>query len=465
MNIFLYDLHVLFNVFFGSFCFFFFVMLDVSVVDLEKIFYIKRQLLPHNIIRMKKRFSLKIFIVLCVIFVLSAVGVVLFNIPFSRINIIDDIYITRSELTQIQEKNFFGPFLSATIKDEIIDAVSMGDNNSEDREIEFKLFHLIPIKVKTVHLIKEDKVLLGGYAVGLVLKTDGVMVVGSSPVDTLEGEYDVLESGELMLGDIITQIENETIENVSTISKVINKEKNRDRELTIHIKRDGRECVTSVKPCYDVKAGNYKLGIWARDDASGIGTLTFVDSNNRFGALGHPILDSDTKSTITLKSGKVYNCSILGVKKGQSGSPGELKGFFAQGKDEQGVVEKNNEYGVFGSLTDNNRLTLDAEEIEVGGRLSVKPGKAQIKCCLDGNRVETFDIEIVKTNYQSYSGDKSMVIRVVDEDLISRTGGIVQGMSGSPIIQNDKIVGAVTHVFVTDPTKGFGVYIDWMLNQ
>ena len=148
-----------------------------------------------------------------------------------------------------------------------------------------------------------------------------------------------------------------------------------------------------------------------------------------------------------------------------SGNPGELKGLFMQGKNMQGVVEKNNNYGVFGTIYNDSNFLKKYDEIEIGSRLSVKPGKAQIRCCLDGTNVETFDIEIVKTNYQNYSNGKSMVLRVIDKDLISRTGGIVQGMSGSPIIQNGKLVGAVTHVFVNDPTKGFGVYIDWMLNE
>ena len=203
--------------------------------------------------------------------------------------------------------------------------------------------------------------------------------------------------------------------------------------------------------------------MWVRDHASGIGTLTYINSKNRFGALGHPICDSDTKSVISLKDGQLYNCSVLGVNKGSSGAPGELKGLFMQGKNTQGVIEKNNNYGVFGTIYNDSNFLKKYKEIEIGSRISVKPGKAKIKCCLDGNNVEEFDIEIIKTNYQNYSNGKSMVIRVTDKNLISRTGGIVQGMSGSPIIQNGKLVGAVTHVFVNDPTKGYGIYAEWML--
>lgn len=405
-----------------------------------------------------------VFSILLVVLV-AVIGVVI-EIPFGKIKTFSSCgFLTPKELCQLENQNYFGPFISAHIKSGTIETSNTSMSTSYEPEIEFKLFNLIPIKTQKIRILHSDKVFAGGCAIGLVLKTDGVLVVGSSPVFTLEGERDVLDEGKLQIGDVIKQIENETIEDVSSISQIINEEKNKDRELEVKLLRKNKEIYTKIKPCYDIKSDNYKLGVWVRDDASGVGTLTFIDENNRFGALGHPICDSDTKSKISLKEGKIYNCSILGVNKGISGDPGEIKGFFMQGKNQQGVVDKNNDYGIFGNVTDNNTLSLSTLEMEVGGRLSVKPGKAQIRCCVDGAKVETFDIEIIKTNYQNYSNDKSMVIRVTDERLLAKTGGIVQGMSGSPIIQDNKIVGAVTHVFVSDPTKGFGVYIDWMLNQ
>ncbi len=415
-------------------------------------------------VKTKRKKWLFTIVFLCIIGIIVYVVV---NIPFSKIVIFDNLsYVTQGELENLKQEDYFGPFISAQVKEsEVVNTSSQNDKNEYEPEIEFKLFNLIPIKSKKVKLIKSDKVLAGGTAIGLVLKTDGVLIVGSSLVSTPEGEVDVLEDNVLQVGDIIKQIENETVENVSNISKIINEEKNKNRELEIKLLRKGKEITTRVKPCYDVKSEDYKLGVWVRDDASGIGTLTFISENNRFGALGHPICDSDTKNKISLKEGKIYNCSILGVNKGRAGTPGEIKGLFMQGKKEQGVIEKNNDYGVFGNVTSDSNLISNSKEYEVGGRLSVKPGKAQIRCCIDGGKVETFDIEIIKTNFQNYSNDKSMVIRVTDEELIKRTGGIVQGMSGSPIIQEGKIVGAVTHVFVSDPCKGFGVYIDWMLNQ
>lgn len=389
------------------------------------------------------------------------------QIPFQKLSDFSlNGYLTSSELKEIEKSDFFGPFLHVIVKnDEPVKASNDQARFDFEPEIQFRLFNLIPIKNQKVKILKTDTVLVGGAAIGLVLKTNGVLVVGSSPVTTAEGEKDVFDDNVLRIGDIITQIENETVLDGKSISKIVNESKNQGRELEVKLMRKNKEITTKLRPCYDIKSENFKLGVWVRDDASGIGTLTFVNKNNRFGALGHPICDSDTRTKIDLKDGKVYNCAVLGVNKGSSGSPGEIKGLFMQGKNEQGVVEKNNDYGVFGSLKEDSSLLNSLQDMPVGGRLSVRPGKAQIRCCVDGSSVENFDIEIIKTNYQNYLGDKSMVIRVVDDELISRTGGIVQGMSGSPIIQNGKIVGAVTHVFVSDATKGFGVYIDWMLCQ
>ena len=395
--------------------------------------------------------------------------IVCLNIPFFQLfEFSGEISLTYSEFEEIKQNNFFGPFIKVSlVNSNIIETVNGSNKNNDvgSQEVQFKLFDLIPIKTQMIKIISNDKVLVGGNAIGLVLKTDGVLVVGSSSVATLNGERDVLKENLLEIGDVLTQIENETIENVSSISSIINKKENAGRELIVKGIRKNKEFITKIKPCYDVKSGDYNLGVWVRDEASGVGTLTYVNENNRFGALGHPICDSETKSIINLKEGKVYKCSVLGVNKGMTGNPGELRGLFMQGKNEQGIIEKNNNYGIFGSLNNESEIFKSLTEMSIGSRVFVKPGKAQIKCCIDGEKVELFDVEIIKTNYQNYSNDKSMVIRVTDERLISKTGGIVQGMSGSPIIQNGKIVGAVTHVFVNDPTKGFGVYIDWMLKQ
>lgn len=294
-----------------------------------------------------------------VIFV-TALCFVLFQIPFQKVfDFSSNAFLTSSELSEIEKSDYFGPFLSVRVKnDETIKASNEKMKNEFEPEIEFRLFNLIPIKNQKIKILKTDTVLVGGSAIGLVLKTNGVLVVGSSPVTTAEGEKDVLDDNVLQVGDVITQIENETVSDGKSISKIVNEEKNKGRELEVKLMRKNKEITTRLKACYDVKSENFKMGVWVRDDASGIGTLTFVNKNNRFGALGHPICDSDTRTKINLKDGKVYNCSILGVNKGSAGCPGEIKGLFMQGKNEQGVVEKNNEYGVFGSLNEDSSLLL-----------------------------------------------------------------------------------------------------------
>ena len=402
------------------------------------------------------------------LFVLLVISYVCINIPFVKLkDFSNNSYATIEELSNLDKSNYFGPFITVDISNNE-KMVNLGEDNNLSfiPEVKFKLFNLIPIKTQKIKLIRDDKVILGGNAVGIVLKMNGVLIVGSSPVIMENGNsVDVLSSGYLKLGDIITEIENEKVDNIAKISEIINREENKNKDLTIKLIRNNIEFETEIKPIFDIESKKYKLGVWVRDDASGIGTITYINSNNRFGALGHPICDNETKSTIKLKDGELFNCSVLGINKGVSGTPGELKGFFMQGKNEQGVIEKNNEFGIFGTINNDSNFLKDYSEIEVGSRISAKPGRAKIRCCLDGNTVEEFDIEIIKTNYQNYSNSKSMVIRVVDKNLIDRTGGIVQGMSGSPIIQNGKLIGAVTHVFLSDPTKGFGIYIDWMLEQ
>ena len=407
----------------------------------------------------KKRY---IFFVLFVLLI----GVFLSQVPiFSIYSLPEVITICSDDLNYINENDVFGKFITLSLKPQHIKTINDDNKQPIKSEVQFKLFNLIPIKKQTVKMLKPDGIFAGGMAVGLVLKTDGVLVVGSSAVETEDGSFEVCKEYDLKIGDTITYIDDKKIESTSTISSYLNSKDFDGESVVLKINRKGKEITTTIKPAYDLKTKTYKLGVWVRDDASGIGTLTFIDENNRFGALGHPICDSDTKTIINVKEGSVYNCSILGVNKGVSGNPGEIRGLFLQGKNKQGYIDKNNNFGVFGEIEQDSNLYERVEPIKIGGRLTVKPGRAQIKCCIDGNNTKMFDVEIVKTNYQNYSNDKSMVIRVVDKELLAKTGGIVQGMSGSPIIQDGRLIGAVTHVFINDPTKGYGVYLDWMLSE
>ena len=403
----------------------------------------------------KKRHFLYVLL-FCFIIVLIS------NIPIYKIATFpNNVLFFADDIEFVNENKIFGDYVTVSLNN---DKNTLEIENSEP-VIEFKLFNLIPIKKRKIRVLDSKKIYAGGMPVGLVLNSKGVIVVGASPVTTFDGEYNAEKDGVLKIGDIILEINNTEVLTTDDVSRIINKKENIDKELFVKVLRDSKEIVLETKPIYDIRTDIYRLGVWVKDDASGIGTLTFVDSNLRFGALGHPICDNDTKTIINIRDGKLYNCSVMGVNKSKGGVPGEIRGLFLEGKDEQGYIEKNNEFGVFGELSKDSSLIELTEEYEIGGRLTVKPGKAQIRCCVDGENIKMYDIEIIKTNYQNYSNDKSMVIRVTDLDLINKTGGIVQGMSGSPIIQNGRLVGAVTHVFVNDPTKGFGVYLDWMYGE
>ena len=403
----------------------------------------------------KKRHFLYVLL-FCFIIVLIS------NIPIYKIATFpNNVLFFADDIEFVNENKIFGDYVTVSLNN---DKNTLEIENSEP-VIEFKLFNLIPIKKRKIRVLDSKKIYAGGMPVGLVLNSKGVIVVGASPVTTFDGEYNAEKDGVLKIGDIILEINNTEVLTTDDVSRIINKKENKDKELFVKVLRDSKEIVLETKPIYDIRTDIYRLGVWVKDDASGIGTLTFVDSNLRFGALGHPICDNDTKTIINIRDGKLYNCSVMGVNKSKGGVPGEIRGLFLEGKDEQGYIEKNNEFGVFGELSKDSSLIELTEEYEIGGRLTVKPGKAQIRCCVDGENIKMYDIEIIKTNYQNYSNDKSMVIRVTDLDLINKTGGIVQGMSGSPIIQNGRLVGAVTHVFVNDPTKGFGVYLDWMYGE
>lgn len=331
-------------------------------------------------------------------------------------------------------------------------------------KVDKKLFGVITLQSALVDT-REEKIYAGGNAVGVYLSTDGVMLLGSNSIITKEGLVDTLSGSDLQVGDVILKLNGETIKDIGDISRIINEEDARGKEVTVTYIRKNKEYTTMIYPALDIESGEYKLGIWVKNDASGVGTLTYVKTDGSFGALGHSINPSNSKEPYRISGGKVYNCNIIGVNKGKKGKAGELKGLFLQGKNAQGEILKNNSTGIYGNLNENSKLFQETKnrEYKIGGRFTARPGKAKILSCVDGDKVEEFDIEIIKTNYQSSSKEKSMVLKIIDKKLLEKTGGIVQGMSGSPIIQNGKIIGAVTHVFLNDSTKGFGLYLDWMI--
>ncbi len=298
-----------------------------------------------------------------------------------------------------------------------------------------------------------------GRAVGIKLFADGVMVVGLSEVDTAAGSSAPAKSCGLREGDIITHINSEevgTIEEVQSILQDLEGE-----TMSIRARRDGEELQVTAQAVQCASDGSYKLGAWIRDSMAGIGTMTFYDpASGVFGALGHGISDVDTAQLMPLQSGSIMYATVQDVRPGEAGAPGELHGAFQASRD-LGELYCNSSSGIFGTLTDTS-LTAGVEAVPVAGRDEVHTGKAVIRSNIAGDEVKEYQVEITHI-YPEGSG-KDMTVKVTDEALLSATGGIVQGMSGSPILQDGKLIGAVTHVLVNDPTQGYGILLEHMLD-
>lgn len=303
-----------------------------------------------------------------------------------------------------------------------------------------------------------------GNSIGVTLTMDGVEVVNVSEMVNTSGKaVSPAKDAGLMPGDLIKSVNGNELHTVDELRSELEKCKNSPVMVRV-LRKDGETDLTVTPEC-DGSNGEYKLAAWVKDSASGIGTLTFCESDSRmYGALGHSISDGATGEPVTLSSGNVLRSTIVSVERGERGRPGELKGVFMEENDEIGDVLSNSVCGLFGQLESDSPL-LQKTPVPIAKRSEVKPGNAVILSNIEGESVEEYSIEIQKVNKDDLQAHKDMVIKVTDPKLLEKTGGIVQGMSGSPIIQDGKIVGAVTHVFVGDPTRGYGVYIECMLDE
>lgn len=300
---------------------------------------------------------------------------------------------------------------------------------------------------------------LGGMAAGFTLKSGGVQVVGLCEVMTENGVRAPASNAGLRSGDTIVKIEGITVESIAQLNEIVDKSKG--NEVEVEVQRGGELQSVEIAPAKDKNTNRYKIGILARDSVSGIGTVTYIDkSNNRFGALGHAVT-GENKQELKIADGFIYSCSVVGVSKGVRGKAGELRGMFLNDKT-FGKAEKLCNCGIFGSIS--NDFAEDELTKTVVDSHSVAPGKAFIYSTVNGTKPQRYSIEIVKVD-KNNKENKNYVIKVTDTELIEQTGGIVQGMSGSPIVQNDKLVGAVTHVFLNDPTRGYGIDIETMMRE
>lgn len=323
-----------------------------------------------------------------------------------------------------------------------------------------KLFGLVPVKDIAVTLVEGEAVFAGGMPVGIYAKTKGILVIGMGEVTDWAGVKRSPAKNMIKEGDYIVSVNGTAVEEKEELIKLIH-ECGEQTEV-IGLFRDERFLEVAVDAVLS-EQNRYMLGVWVRDDMAGIGTLTFYRSDQSFGALGHPINDGDTGEMLLMEQGKLYQTEIIGIKKGQSGKPGEISGVISYSRDSYlGVIDTNSEIGIYGTL-DGNLKNLDVGTYcEIGYKQEIEMGPATILSAVSGE-LKKYDIVIESVNFGGAEVNKGILLHVTDKELLELTGGIVQGMSGSPILQNDKIIGAVTHVLVNDPTRGYGIFIENML--
>ncbi len=319
------------------------------------------------------------------------------------------------------------------------------------------LFGIIPIKTVSVTEIKSTEVAVLGTPFGLKIYTKGVLVVGFSDVETENGTENPAKNCGIKVGDTILSVNGKAVTSNSAMQSLVSKLKGKSCEL--RVKRNEKEFDVTLKPVLSKSDKTYKIGLWIRDSSAGIGTLTFYSPELKvLAGLGHGICDADIGELVPFERGELVNAEIVGVKKATDKTTGELQGVFSSGTIAE--LRDNDITGVYGSTSqlagcDNNMKLALKQEVEVG--------KAQILTTLDEEGPKAYNCKIEKVYHNDSSKIKNMVVKITDEELLKKTGGIVQGMSGSPIIQDGKLIGAVTHVFVNDPQKGYAIFAENML--
>ena len=319
--------------------------------------------------------------------------------------------------------------------------------------VTFSLLGLIPVHETRVNVVEERTLIPGGQAVGVALKTRGVLVVS-----------DAAKGRALRAGDVILSADGKNVESTKALSEQVGTAQT--DTVRLEVLRGGQTITVDAQAEPDPSDGRRKLGVWVRDSTAGVGTLTYIDpANQAYGALGHAIVDADTGRLLAAREGAILHASIVGVTKGQSGKAGELKGNFLKAGEQIGSLMENCEYGIYGVLDDMPENLLYPQGLLAGARSAVHTGTASIIATVDADGPQEYGVEIVRCFAQSEPNQKGMILRVTDERLLEKTGGIVQGMSGSPILQDGRIIGAVTHVYLSDATQGYGMYIEWMLEK
>ncbi|GKX31938.1 SpoIVB peptidase [Vallitalea longa] len=331
-------------------------------------------------------------------------------------------------------------------------------------DVELKLFGILPIKNVKVDVVDSKSVVPVGKTIGVTVYTDGILVLGTGLIYGEDGKKYNPAKGKLYTGDYIKTVNGKSISRKKELIEFV--KKNNGEDIQLEVVRNGERETVNITPVKTLENGEHKIGIWVRDDTQGIGTMTYIDLDKKtFGALGHGITDVDTNQLIEVGTGEVVNTMITTIKKGEDGIPGEISGIIVGGEGNRlGEIEKNTSHGIFGEASDEGiEQVFKNDIIPIGYRYDVHEGEAVIRSDVSG-KLKDYKI-LIKKIYLGDESNKGMIIEVVDDDLIKTTNGIIQGMSGSPIIQDGKLIGAVTHVFVQDSKKGYGIFIENMLAE
>ncbi len=325
-----------------------------------------------------------------------------------------------------------------------------------------KLFGFLPFKEVDIQVIEDQELIPVGAPIGIYVKTDGVLVVGTGEFQGLDGVSYSPCRFVLKSGDYIRRVDGQDVTEKEAFIQCV--EQSGGRQMKLTLERNGETMDVSVTPVKDA-AGVYKLGVWVRDNAQGVGTMTYIDPDGNFGALGHGINDIDTSTLMHMENGTLYHTDIVDIKKGTDGNPGEMTGMIVYSKDNiLGTITSNSSKGIFG-VCNESALQLGVQEpLPIGLKQEIVKGPAQILCTVE-DEAAYYDVEITAVHLDHDNVNRGIELKVTDPRLLEVTGGIVQGMSGSPIIQNGKIIGAVTHVLVQDSARGYGIFIETMLEH
>lgn len=329
-------------------------------------------------------------------------------------------------------------------------------------QMQVKLFGFLPFKQVGIRVIEDCELIPVGEPIGIYVETDGVLVVGTGEFQGADGMSCSPGKNIVKSGDYIRKVNGREIDDKDELIREV--ENCNGNAVILTVEREGKLMDLQVKPEKDGN-GAYKMGVWVRDNAQGVGTMTYIDSEGNFGALGHGINDVDTSTLMHMEGGTLYETSIVDIKKGTVGNPGEMTGMIVYSNDHiLGKIVSNSSRGVFGTCN-SKALSMGVNEpLPIGLKQEIEEGPAQILCSVDGS-VRYFDVKITDIHLDHDNINRGIELQVTDKQLLDITGGIVQGMSGSPIIQNGRIIGAVTHVLVNDPTRGYGIFIENMLEQ